>query len=136
MRSGAGIHVKYVPGTFVPLANKTNDYMIDRAAQKQGVHYSGVAGIGMQDASLQESMGPIQDRSRENLCPTDLGIVRTRRLLLKAAEDNRLGRALPGLAPAEQHVRSCSIVLPRDKHFKEHARHGLFAPLDTEPTTV
>jgi hypothetical protein len=136
MKDGAGIHVKYVPGTFVPLANKTNDYLIDRDAQKAGIHYSGVAGIAMQDASLQESMGRIQDRSRENLCPTDLGIVRTRRLLLKAAADNRSGRPLPGLAAAEQHVRSCSIVLPRDRHFKDHARHGLFAPLDTDPLTV
>ncbi|MGZ5090410.1 MAG: Rieske 2Fe-2S domain-containing protein [Burkholderiales bacterium] len=136
MNNGAGIHVKYVPGTFIPLANKTNDYLIDRQAQKAGVHYSGIEGIGMQDASLQESMGPIQDRTRENLCPTDLGIVRTRRMLLKAAEDNRLGQRLPGLAPGEQHVRSCSIVLPRDKNFKEHARHGLFAPLNTDPLTV
>ncbi|HZN24758.1 MAG TPA: aromatic ring-hydroxylating dioxygenase subunit alpha, partial [Burkholderiales bacterium] len=131
-----GIHVKYVPGTFIPLANKTNDYLIDRAAQKASVHYSGVEGIGMQDASLQESMGPIQDRTRENLCPTDLGIVRTRRKLLQAAEANRLGQRIPALAPAEQHVRSCSIVLPREQHFKEHARHGLFAPLDTDPLTV
>ena len=90
----------------------------------------------MQDASLQESMGPVQDRTRENLCPTDLGIVRTRRMLLHAAEANRAGKRIPGLDPAEQHVRSCSIVLPRDKHFKEHARHGLFAPLDTDPLTV
>ena len=136
MRNGAGIHVKYVPGTFIPLANKTNDYLIDRAAQKASVHYSGVEGIGMQDASLQESMGSIQDRTRENLCPTDLGIVRTRRKLLQAAEANRLGQRIPALAPAEQHVRSCSIVLPREQHFKEHARHGLFAPLDTDPLTV
>jgi hypothetical protein len=136
MREGAGIHVKYVPGTFVPLANKTNDYLIDRAAQKAGIHYSGVAGIAMQDASLQESMGPIQDRSREHLCPTDLGIVRTRRLLLKAAADNRSRQRLPALASSEQHVRSCSIVLPRGNHFKDYARHGLFAPLDTDPLTV
>jgi hypothetical protein len=118
------------------LANKGNDYLVDRDAQKAGIHYSGVEGIAMQDASLQESMGPIQDRSREHLCPTDLGIVRTRRLLLKAAADNRSGGMLPGLAPAEQHVRSCSIVLPRGKHFRDHARHGLFAPLDTDPLTV
>ena len=136
MRNGAGIHVKYVPGTFIPLANKSNDYLIDRAAQKAGIHYSGVDGIGMQDASLQESMGPIQDRTRENLCPTDLGIVRTRRMLLHAAEANRLGQRIPGLEPGDQHVRSCSIVLPREKHFREHARHGLFAPLDTDPLSV
>jgi hypothetical protein len=81
-------------------------------------------------------MGPVQDRSREHLCPTDLGVVRMRRTLLKAAEDNRLGHRLPALDPAAQHVRSCSIVLPREQHFKEHARHGLFAPLDSEPLTV
>jgi phthalate 4,5-dioxygenase oxygenase subunit len=136
MKDGAGIHVKYVPGTFIPAANKSNDYLMDRAAQKAGIHFSGVEGIGMQDASLQESMGPVQDRSREHLCPTDLGVVRMRRTLLKAAEDNRLGHRLPALDPAEQHVRSCSIVLPREQHFKEHARHGLFAPLDSEPLTV
>jgi hypothetical protein len=109
---------------------------MDRAAQKSGSHYSGVEGIAMQDASLQESMGPIQDRTRENLCPTDRGIVMARRLLLQAAESSRAGKRVPGLDPAEQRVRSCAIELPRDQHFKDHARHGLFAPLDTDPVTV
>ena len=136
MQSGQGIHNKYVPGTFIPLANKSNDYLMDRTAQKAGKHYSGVEGIAMQDASLQESMGPIQDRTRENLCPTDRGIVMTRRRLLEAAEANRTGGRIPGLDPAEQRVRSCAIELARDQHFKDHARHGLFAPLDTNPVTV
>ena len=136
MRNGAGIHVKYVPGTYVPLANKSNDYLIDRAAQKAGTTYSGVEGIAMQDASLQESMGPIQDRTRENLCPTDLGMARARRMLLNAAKANREGGRLPGLAPEEQRVRSCAIELDRDLPYKEHARHGLFAPLGTDPVSV
>ena len=136
MKDGQGIHVKYVPGTFIPLQNKGNNYLIDRAAQKEGVHYSGVEGIAMQDASLQESMGPIQDRRREHLCPTDRGIVMTRRLLLQAAEANRAGKPVPGLDPGAQRVRSCSIELPRGQHFKDHARHGLFAPLDTDPVSV
>src|SRR5918999_5509110 len=29
-KNGEGIHVKYVPGTFRPLANKDNDYLMDR----------------------------------------------------------------------------------------------------------
>jgi hypothetical protein len=33
-------------------------------------------------------------------------------------------------------VRSCSIELDPGKHFREHARHGLFAPPDTDPVTV
>jgi phthalate 4,5-dioxygenase oxygenase subunit len=136
MRDGAGIHVKYVPGTFVPLQNKSNDYLMDRAAQKAGITFSGVAGIAMQDASLQESMGAIQDRTKENLCPTDLGIVRTRRLLLEAARANREGGRLPGLAPAEQRVRSCAIELDPDMPYADGAKHGLFAPLGTDPVSV
>ena len=70
MRDGKGIHVRYVPGTFRPLANKDNDYLIDRAAQKAGRTFSGIEGIGMQDASLQESMGadlrPHQRKSRRH----------------------------------------------------------------------
>src|SRR5436305_415271 len=67
MRGGGGIHVKLIPGSFRPLVNKDNDYMIDRAAQRAGNTYCGVAGIAMQDAAIQESMGPVQDRSKENL---------------------------------------------------------------------
>ena len=86
MRDGKGIHVQYVPGTFRPLANKDNDYLIDRAAQKAGSTFSGVEGIAMQDASLQESMGPIVDRTKENLVSTDNGIIMARHRLLRAAK--------------------------------------------------
>jgi hypothetical protein len=68
MRNGGGIHVQLIPGTFRPVINKDNDYMIDRVAQKEGRTYCGVSGIAMQDASIQESMGPIQDRSKRILC--------------------------------------------------------------------
>ena len=136
MHDGAGIHVKYVPGTFIPLQNKTNDYLMDRASQKARTTYSGISGIAIQDASLQESMGPLQDRTRENLCATDRGIVMARRKLLQAAEDNRAGRPIPGLDPADQAVRSCAIVLPKDQHYKDHARHGLFPKPQTDPVSV
>jgi len=136
MKDGKGIHVKYVPGTFIPLANKSNDYLMDRGTQKSGVNYSGVEGISMQDASLQESMGSIQDRTKENLCSTDNGILMTRRLLLKAAKDNRDGKTVPGLDPATHRVRSCAIELPRDVKFKDGAWDGLFRELDTDPVTV
>ena len=75
-----------MPGTFRPLANKDNDYLIDREAQKAGETFSGVEGIAMQDASLQESMGPIVDRTKENLVSTDNGIIMARHRLLRAAK--------------------------------------------------
>jgi phenylpropionate dioxygenase-like ring-hydroxylating dioxygenase large terminal subunit len=122
MQDGAGIHVKYMPDSFVPLANRTNDYLIDRAAQKTNRSYSGVEGIAMQDASLQESMGPIQDRTREHLVSTDNAIIMARRRLLRAAQQLAAGKAPPGLEPAAQRVRSVALVLPRDQKFQDAAR--------------
>ena len=136
MENGGGIHVKYVPGTFVPLANKSNDYLMDREAQTAGKQYSGVEGIGMQDASLQESMGPICDRSKEILVGTDNGIIMARRALLRAMKANREGKKIPALTPEAQHVRSCSVVLPASVKFNEGAKHGLFSELGTDPVTV
>jgi len=126
MEDGKGIHVKYVPGTFRPLANKDNDYLIDRAAQKAGRTYSGVEGIGMQDASLQESMGPIVDRTRENLVSTDNGIIMARHKLLRAVKalmQNDV--APPGVDIAHQRVRSAAVVLPPNRPFIEAAKEAL-----------
>jgi phthalate 4,5-dioxygenase len=126
MRAGKGIHVTYVPGTFRPLANKDNDYLIDRAAQKAGRTYSGVAGIAMQDASLQESMGPIVDRTKENLVSTDNGIIMARHRLLRAIK-NLTDKDVtpPGVDTAHQRVRSASVVLPVDQSFMDAAVEAL-----------
>ena len=95
MRDGKGIHNEYVPGTFRPRQNKDNDYLIDRAAQKRGDTYSGVYGIAMQDASLQESMGPVVDRTKENLVSTDNGIIMARHRLLRALKAMERARRRP-----------------------------------------
>jgi phthalate 4,5-dioxygenase len=112
MRQGGGIHVQLIPGTFRPVINKDNDYMIDRAGQKSGRTYSGVAGIAMQDASVQESMGPIQDRTKENLVSTDNAIIMARHRLRRAALALRNGVAPPGLTTDCHRVRSATFVLP------------------------
>ncbi|HEX4097388.1 MAG TPA: hypothetical protein VHX64_11710, partial [Caulobacteraceae bacterium] len=60
----------------------------DRAAMKGG-HWSGIVGKGnaYEDFAVQESMGPIVDRSKEFLGTCDVVIVRARRML-QAALDN------------------------------------------------
>ena len=126
MRDGKGIHVKYVPGTFRPLANKDNDYLIDRAGQKAGKTFSGVAGIAMQDASLQESMGPVVDRTKENLVSTDNGIIMARHRLLRATKAlMEKDVAPPGVDAAHQKVRSAAVILPPDQPFKDAAKQHL-----------
>jgi hypothetical protein len=84
MQGGHGIHVEFEPGTFRPKLNKDNDYGMDRAGQKAGITFSGVHGVAQQDASVQESMGPISDRTRENLCTTDNAIIMARHRLMPA----------------------------------------------------
>jgi hypothetical protein len=110
IRSGQSIYAELIPGTYRPVANKDNDYLIDRAGQKTGRYYSGVKGISMQDASIQESMGAITDRSLEHLAPTDVGIIKARRRLLEAAHALQKGVQPPGLDPAAHRVRSASFV--------------------------
>ena len=114
MHSGKGIHVRLQEGTFVPEANRGNDYLIDRAAQKAKQTFSGVLGVGVQDAAVQESIGPIQDRTRENLVSSDNNILMTRNRLVEAAKAAAAGTAPPGLTPAAQRVRALSMVVPRD----------------------
>jgi phenylpropionate dioxygenase-like ring-hydroxylating dioxygenase large terminal subunit len=130
MRDGHGIHVKYVPGTFRTLANKSNDYLIDRQAQAERKTFSGVEGISMQDASLQESMGTICNRSKERLGTSDAAIILARRRLIAALEQLDEGdsaQSLPGVDPEHQRVRSTSLLLPTSVPFQEGAAEALKA---------
>jgi hypothetical protein len=120
--SGGGIHSRNIPGTFVPRANKSNGYLIDRAAQRERRSFSGIAGIAEPDAAIQESMGPIQDRTRERLGSSDTAIIRTRKLLLRCARELRdAGTPPPALAPADQEVRAAAFLLPAEEPFDAHA---------------
>jgi phenylpropionate dioxygenase-like ring-hydroxylating dioxygenase large terminal subunit len=128
MKDGHGVHSRNSPGTYRPMENKDNDYLMDREAQKRGETFSGVRGIAQQDASLQESMGPIVDRTKENLVSTDNGIIMARHRLLRAAKALvEKGVIPPGVDPAHQRVRSASLVLSPDQPFKDAARDALIA---------
>jgi phthalate 4,5-dioxygenase oxygenase subunit len=136
MEAGLGIHTPLIPGTFRPKANKDNDYLIDRRAQKEGRTFSGVEGFAMQDASVQESMGAIQDRTRENLVPTDQGIIMARRRLVAAANGIKNGEQPPGVDPAHTRVRSASVLLPRNAAFQDAAEDALMPEPGSAHATV
>jgi phenylpropionate dioxygenase-like ring-hydroxylating dioxygenase large terminal subunit len=128
MEGGSGIHSVNIPGTYRPRANRSNDYQIDRAAQKARKTFSGVKGIAAQDAACQESMGPIQDRTRERLGTSDAGIIAARRRLLEAAIALRdRGEAPPALQPEDQQIRSASLLLPKGVAFLEAAADAIHA---------
>ena len=101
---------------------------MDRDAQRRGEFFSGIKGIAMQDASLQESMGPIVNRAKERLVSADAGIIKARQKLRKAALALRdEGVVPPGVDPQHHRVRSAAVVLPRDESFIESSRDALTA---------
>ena len=125
MRGGGGIHVDLIPGTVRPVVNRENAYMMDRAAQRSGASYSGIKGISMQDAAIQESQGAVQDRTREFLVPTDKAIVLARQRLRAAALGLQKGDQPAGTGAAAQRVRSASLILPEDVYFYPAAADAL-----------
>ncbi|HEY1504769.1 MAG TPA: Rieske 2Fe-2S domain-containing protein [Stellaceae bacterium] len=106
-----GTHVDINDG-FRSLRNRGNDWGIDRAMQKTET-YTGIAGINQQDRAVQESMGPIVDRSRENLGPADKAVVATRKLLLEAMETVERGGDPPGVGSSYYEARAAELVLPK-----------------------
>jgi nitrite reductase/ring-hydroxylating ferredoxin subunit len=113
------LHTENVPGTDVAIRNKSNDYLIDRALQASRKSYTGIVGIGAQDCAIQESMGPIVDRSTEYLLFGDVAIVKIRRLLLQTLKDHAAGKPLPGMDPASYRVRSATFEAPKAAPFTE-----------------
>ena len=128
MRNGGGIHVKLIPGSFRPVVNKDNDYMIDRAAQKaeqdllrrRRHRHAGCRDPGKHGADPGPRQGePGLDRQRRD----------------HGAHPVAQGGARRGAGPASptasirrrQAVRSASIVLPENVSFYEAAADALKA---------
>jgi phenylpropionate dioxygenase-like ring-hydroxylating dioxygenase large terminal subunit len=103
-----------VDENWVPIRNRSNDYLIDRVVQKT-TSFTGIEGISEQDAAIQDSQGYIVDRTREHLGPTDLGVVRFRRAILDALRGLRQGIEPPAASrPEAYRVRSGGAIAPDD----------------------
>jgi phthalate 4,5-dioxygenase oxygenase subunit len=98
--------------------NKKNNYQIDRQAQKTET-FTGITGINVQDRAVQESMGPIVDRSKEHLGPADRAIIVARQQLLHALKANQEGGTPLGLAPTYYTIRAPERVLSNDVDWHE-----------------
>ena len=98
-----------------PRAHLGNDYLRERALETTG-QFCGIVSNPLQDAAVQESMGPVVDRTREHLGPADAMIVRARRRLLGAARALREhGATPPGVdEPRIYRLRPVGAVLARD----------------------
>jgi phthalate 4,5-dioxygenase len=103
------------PGVWVDdkmTAAKENGYMQDRRSMRRG-SWSGLFGLGPEDAAVNVSQGPILNRSKEHLVPADVACIRLRRLLLDAVERVQRGEDPPALAPSSPHtIQALEFTLP------------------------
>ena len=90
IKGGYGQFAELGPG-YVPLRNRSNSYLMSREEQKT-ISFTGIRGIAEQDQMAQESQGYMIDRTKENLSPTDVGIIRFRKLLLQEAKSFAAGK--------------------------------------------
>jgi len=113
-KGGNGV-IAEVEESYVPLRHKGNDYLIDRQLQKTK-SYTGISGVSEQDAAVQDSQGPIADRTREHLGPTDLGILRFRKLVMDCATELARGKEPDAARRAERyHVRAGACITHKSK---------------------
>jgi phenylpropionate dioxygenase-like ring-hydroxylating dioxygenase large terminal subunit len=116
-----------VDESYLPTRNRDNAYGFDRDRQRK-VNYTGIVGIPNQDAAVQESMGPIADRSRETLGTSDKAIIAYRKLLLDMAKALEAGQEPDAAKDGSRYnVRSASVLLAKDEPFERGAARLLSA---------
>jgi phthalate 4,5-dioxygenase len=111
---GASFPPALTPGSYVPVRNRGNEYLLDRELQRTE-NYTGIFGVNDQDRAIQEGMGAIYDRGQEHLGTSDIAIVAARRKLLKLARDLQQGiEPYAARHPDVYAVRALDAVTPDD----------------------
>jgi hypothetical protein len=99
-----------------------NMHLQDRKMMQTG-NFSGVIGAAIQDRAVQESMGPIFDRTQEHLGTSDKAVIFYRRLILRKLQEMEQGKELPGTAPGlDLNQRAASVYMPASVPWKEAVR--------------
>jgi phenylpropionate dioxygenase-like ring-hydroxylating dioxygenase large terminal subunit len=103
-----------------PKGTFENRWLQDRTLLHES--FTGVkGGIPIEDFIVEESMGPIVDRSKEFLGSTDELIARVRRLFLRSLEDFRNGKAPFGLDSKIDHgkIGTESFYIPENADWRD-----------------
>jgi hypothetical protein len=105
-------------GTFVSFRNMGNQWLIDREMQKNET-FTGILGVNTQDRAVQELQGPIVDRSREHLGPSDKAIIAAREVMLDAIKTVQAGGDPPGANDSYYNVKAIVRLVPTEMSWRE-----------------
>jgi phthalate 4,5-dioxygenase len=97
-----------------------NRFLQDREAMKLG-DFTGIKGIPAQDMAMWESMGPITDRTEDNLGASDIAVIQFRRQMIAAAKRIRdggpaIGTTEPSLPQAQ--LSSFEGIVPKSTDWR------------------
>src|SRR5581483_11939548 len=115
-----------------PKRNKANRYLQDRESMKTW-SFSGMGRIfNVQDSAIVEGSGPIVDRTREFLGPSDRAIIAARRQVLRGIREVEAGREAPHVARSPERNRYpdltvISEVLASGADWRTHWKNRLAA---------
>lgn len=107
-----------------------NDFFQDRDGM--GANWTGLRGIEVEDATIGLSYGPIFDRSKENLVPADLAVVRIRRRLMDCIRLVESGEPPIGVMLADmREVSAPDEVVGPDTNWRDiAAKHRMVGQLE------
>jgi len=126
-RQAAGL----VPGVdidarFNRVASRENLWLQDRDEMRFGDRLSGMLGTVNEDHAVQESLGPIVDRTNEHLGTSDQAVIRFRRLMLDATATPE-GELPIGIGPEVDvsALRGVDKTVPLDLEWQAVASGGV-----------
>lgn len=93
----------------------------DNAKQRRDImdhNWSGFRGIAVEDAVIATSMGPISDRTRENLISSDLAVARFRKRLTDSIDRIERGLEPVGIGFDVGLISAIDAAAPNDQHWR------------------
>jgi len=115
-----------ITADFRKVRNKDNNWLIDRQVQKKET-FTGIEGINTQDHAVQESMGPIVDRTQEHLGSSDKAVIAARRLLIQATTKVKEGDGLPGIGPTYYRIRAIDKILASEAQWFDELKGEIYS---------
>jgi phthalate 4,5-dioxygenase oxygenase subunit len=89
-----------------------NRWLQDRAKMRAG-SWSGLIGLGQEDTAVNVSQGPILDRTKETLVPSDVACIHVRKLLLHELAHGDPAAPFAIKPPRTSTIQALEVTIPR-----------------------
>ncbi|MEM5400311.1 aromatic ring-hydroxylating dioxygenase subunit alpha [Paraburkholderia unamae] len=110
----------------LPLGDERSNWGQNRSLMKRGYFSGFPQHFATEDFAIFLSQGPQLDRSKENLCSSDMAVIRVRQLILKSVREFMAGEAptmARGATLQYKNIVSFGGLFPADKSWRSLLEH-------------